>query len=205
MAYQQQPYYQSPPQKRSSAIWWIIGGCGVILVLTVLCVCGFFTLGGAAILSMPTSVPLISRATPGAAPGQPTEAAPESYKVGEAIRLRDTVLTVTGVEFSQGTDFDTPDAGKVYILVHVHLENAGSQKEVSVNPLDFRVLDSNGVMVDNAFTSIPENPLDSVELAPGGKIDGTIPFEVPEGDQGLQLVYQPNWLIDRERVYIDLQ
>lgn len=130
--------------------------------------------------------------------------APTSYKVGEAIRLRDTVLTVTSVEFSQGTDFDKPDAGKVYILIHIHVENAGS-REVSVNPFDFKVLDSNGVIVDQAFTAVAENSLNAVELALGGKIDGTIPFEVPEGDQGLKLIYQPNWLIDRDRIYIDLQ
>jgi hypothetical protein len=84
------------------------------------------------------------------------------------------------------------------------MENAGS-KEVSVNPFHFQVLDSNGVIVDHTFTAVAENSLNAVELAPGGKIDGTIPFEVPEGDQGLQLIYQPNWLIDQERVYIDLQ
>ena len=200
----QEPYYQPPPQKKSSATWWIIGGCGVILVLAALCVCGFFVLGGAALLSMPTPAPIISRATPGAPSGQPIEAASESYKVGEAIRLRDTVLTVTNVEFSQGSQFQKPHAGKTYLLVHVHIENLGS-REVSIAPMNFQVQDSNGVMVNETFFSDVEDPLGFIELAPGGKVDGTIPFEVPEGDQGLQLVFQPNWLFDRERVYIDLQ
>ena len=200
----QQPYYPPPPQKRSSATWWIIGGCGAILVLIALCACGFFVLGGAALLLIEPSAPVISRVTPAPASGEPVATGPASYKVGETIRLRDIILTVTNVEFSQGTDFDKPDAGKVYLLIRVRMENAGS-KEVSVNPFHFKVLDSNGVIVDQAFTTVAENSLSAVELAPGGKIDGTIPFEVPEGDQGLQLIYQPNWLIDRERVYIDLQ
>jgi hypothetical protein len=127
----QQPYYPPPPQKQSSATWWIVGGCGAILVLIALCSCGFFVLGGAALLSVEPSAPVISRVTPAPASGQPTATAPANYKVGVAIKLRDTVLTVTSMEFSQGTDFDKPDAGKVYILVYIHIENAGS-KEVSV-------------------------------------------------------------------------
>lgn len=144
----------------------------------------------------PTPVP------PTPIPPTPTPA-PEIFQVGDAVKLKDTVITVTGVEYSEGDEWEKPDTGKVYLLVHLHMDNAGPD-EISVNPFDFKVKDSNGVIVDTGFITFPENELSAVDLAPGGKIDGIVPFEVPRGDPSLQLIYQPNWFIDKERAVIEL-
>lgn len=128
---------------------------------------------------------------------------PQIFQVGDAVKLKGAVTTVTKVEFSEGDEWEKPDPGRIFLLVHLHIENV-SDKEISVNPWNYKVKDSRGVILDTGFITFAENELPAAELAPGGKIDGLVPFEVAKGDLGLQLIYQPNWLIDTERAIIEL-
>lgn len=141
----QQPYYQPPPQKRSSATWWIIGGCGVVLVLAALCVCGLFILGGAALLSVEPSAPVISHVTPTPAPGQPTAEAAQPTStpeptvpleptntpqptatplpLGETVSFADWDYMVTEANIMRTIGDKSPRG--VYVLALVQVTNQG--------------------------------------------------------------------------------
>lgn len=140
----------------------------------------------------------------------PTDSSPEEelsdevFKVGDTVQLKDNKLTVNGVEKSKGSEFDKPKDGMEYIIVTVTIENAG-KSNISYNPFDFKMSNSQGQITDMTFTTINNsNSLQSGELAPGGKVSGTIAFEQPIDDNKLQLQYQPSFWSDKT-IKIDLQ
>lgn len=152
----------------------------------------------------PTAVPAVEQTEVDAAndtkePAEEVKAEPTKepekteFAIGEAVQLKDNVLTVNKIEKSAGTDFDTPKDGMEYVIVTVTIENAGKDN-INYNPLDFKMANSQGNITDGAFTIIDsETALSYGELAPGGKVSGTISFEQPKDDPKLQLQYQPSF------------
>lgn len=127
------------------------------------------------------------------------------FNLGETIELDGAVLTVTNVEKSQGSEFDSPKEGNEYVIVHVKIENSGDEN-LAYNPFDFTLKNSNGQITDTAFALVSqETDITSGELAAGGTVEGTIPFEAPVGDTALQLIYTPNWWFDSENITVNLQ
>ncbi|MDN4066677.1 DUF4352 domain-containing protein [Paenibacillus vini] len=121
----------------------------------------------------------------------------QTFAIGDKIALGDNVLTVNGFARSQGdNEFDTPKEGHEYIIIDLTIENGGSEN-ISYNPFDFSMQNSQGQILDGAFTLTEQDKqLNSGELAPKGKVSGVIVFEQPKGDTGLQLIYQPNFWSD---------
>lgn len=128
----------------------------------------------------------------------------EVFAVGEKVQLGDNVLTVTKVERSAGSEFDQPKGGHEYVIITVEINNAGTEN-ISYNPFDFKMANSQGQIVDQAFTTVDtDTALQSGELASGGKVSGTIAFEQPAGDTGLQLQYSPSFWSDKT-IKVNLQ
>ncbi|MNO15638.1 putative lipoprotein YjhA precursor [compost metagenome] len=125
--------------------------------------------------------------------------APEDkiFAIGEKIALGDNILTVNGFDRTQGdNEFDYPKEGHEYIIVDVTIENGGSEN-ISYNPFDFTMQNSQGQILDGTFTLTEQDrQLNSGALAPKGKVSGVIVFEQPKGDTGLQVIYQPNFWND---------
>ncbi|WML56676.1 DUF4352 domain-containing protein [Neobacillus sp. PS2-9] len=97
------------------------------------------------------------------------EAKKDVFAVGEAVQLGKNVLTVAKVEKSNGTELDTPQQGKEYIIVTVQIQNAGDQN-ISYNPFDFKMANSQGQIQDMGFTTVDsDTSLQSGELAPGDR------------------------------------
>lgn len=136
--------------------------------------------------------------------GEEKEPVKEVFAVGEKVQLGDNVLTVTKVEKSAGSEFDQPKGGHEYVIITVQINNAGNEN-ISYNPFDFKMANSQGQIVDQAFTTVDtDTALQSGELASGGKVSGTIAFEQPAGDTGLQLQYSPSFWSDKT-IKVDLQ
>lgn len=128
----------------------------------------------------------------------------KEFKIGETIQLGDHKLTVTKVDKSPGGEFDKPKDGHEFLIANVTIENGGKE-EISYNPYDFNLQNSEGNIVDIAFTMVNQDTqLNSGKLAPNGKITGTIAFESKQGDPKLQLIFKPNFLSEKE-IRINLQ
>lgn len=123
------------------------------------------------------------------------------YKVGDTIKLGDNKLTVNEVKKLQGSEYDKPKSGNEFVIVKVTIENAG-KSQISYNPFDFKLENSQGQITDQTFTTLDQDTsLQSGELAPGGKVSGTIPFEAPKNDPKLILQYSPSfWSNDMIKV-----
>lgn len=116
----------------------------------------------------------------------------DEYAVGETIESDGMELTVTGVEKSQGGEYDNPKEGSEYVIVTVQYDNS-SEKDLPYNPFDFKLLNGDGQKTDSTFTmDTQDTRLESGDLAPGGTVTGDLVFEAPAGDEGLYLIYTGN-------------
>lgn len=146
--------------------------------------------------------PNTNNAQPATSPQQKPE--DKEFKVGETIQLGDNKVTVNEVTKSNGNDFDKPKDGMEYVIVKVTIENAG-KSNISYNPFDFKMLNSQGQLTDQAFTIVDsKTKLNSGELTPGGKVSGTVSFQQPKGDAKLQLQYRASFFSSKT-IKINLQ
>ncbi len=123
------------------------------------------------------------------------------FGIGEKAELKNNVVEITEVEKSSGDDFDTPKSGKEYVIVHITIENNG-EKDISYNPFNFKMKNSNGQIEDVAFTTVDsDTSLSSGELAPGGNVSGTLAFEQPIDDPELQLIFEASFWSDKKIVF----
>ncbi|MGL5021527.1 MAG: DUF4352 domain-containing protein [Mycoplasmatales bacterium] len=116
----------------------------------------------------------------------------QEYKIGDEIQLKENKsLKITNIEKTQGTnEYLKPPEGKEFVVLSVEINNTGTDKNVSYNPFNYKMKNSQGVIEGVGFTTVDtETALGSGELAPGGTISGTLSIEQPVGDNGLVLIY----------------
>lgn len=124
----------------------------------------------------------------------------KEYKISDVVKLGEREFIVNSVRRSGAFNYNTPDAGNEYVIVNVTIRNLGKD-EISYNPYDFKVQDVNGAQESTAF-AVLDDSLKSGTLAPGGKVTGSMPFEVPQGTQA-KLIFQPSFWSDA-RIVVDL-
>jgi flagellar basal body-associated protein FliL len=127
-----------------------------------------------------------------------TAIANTEFKVGETIEADDKQLTVLKVEdYISTNQFSQPKSGKKFIKVTVSLANKGSSN-FSFTTYNFKVQDSNGLQIDPDSTTYSlDDTLESGSLAPSGKVEGAITFEVPTTDKNLALIFDLSYTSDR--------
>jgi hypothetical protein len=113
--------------------------------------------------------------------------------VGEPAELDDRTLTVTEVErdYTPSNRFTKAESGNQYLRVFITMTN-NSRRDIDYNPFNFEVQDSNGVKKNQAIVPEVPNNLESGNLAPKGKVEGNMVFEVPRNDNNLKLIYTSN-------------
>lgn len=119
------------------------------------------------------------------------------FVVGDVVKLGERELVVNSAKRTTSLgQFQQAKSGKEFVVVNVTIRNNGKD-EVSYNPFDFKLQDSNGAQESQTF-GVLDDALNSGTLASGGKVTGSIPFEAPKGDKGLNLLFQPSfWSKDR--------
>lgn len=132
------------------------------------------------------------------------ESKKEVYALGEVAVGEDQSLRIVEVQHSEGEMYDVPDEGKEFIIVTVEIKNT-SDKEISYNPLNFKMQNSQGQIENETFTTVAsDTSLGYGKLANGGTVSGTIVFEQPINDPDLTLILETS-LWSGEELKIKLQ
>ena len=106
------------------------------------------------------------------ATSQASDADYSNMALGEKVTLENGMsVSVDNVERGLSNYNGEPVTG-----ITVTYTNNGDSNE-SFNPFDWKALDSNGVLDNQAFFTEGENELSSGELAPGGSVSGNIYFD----------------------------
>lgn len=120
-------------------------------------------------------------------------AAPTSYKIGDQVKLKDSVVTILATgEFKSTTSYIKPGDGMEFRYIEVLVENVGDEP-VSYNTFHYKLVDNDAYSYEPSFSG-KEPTLNSGTLQAGNKARGFITFEVPVGVGGLEVVYTPNFL-----------
>ncbi|HLH71447.1 MAG TPA: DUF4352 domain-containing protein [Candidatus Dormibacteraeota bacterium] len=126
----------------------------------------------------------------------PAQKAPSSACQQPCAVHNGVIVTVTNVAYgaSSGNEFETPEAGNVYVTMNVDMKNTSDQ-EANFNPTDFVLLDGKGIKHTVTFTD--SCPLfDAVNLTKGADSGPKcIAFEASaNAPRGLTLVWTPGLL-----------
>ena len=115
-----------------------------------------------------------------------------TFKVGDQIKLGNSIVTVNKVEFSQGGQYSKPSDGNEWVNLNVTIENTGSSQQyvTTLGQMFIRDADKNSyqVTVTNKAMENPGFGLDGAVIAQS-KRTGWVGFEIKKGATGLQFQY----------------
>ena len=134
------------------------------------------------ISSLPTDTP------------QPTAAALVYHKIGDTVKAGTWTITINSVKTDPGGQYDSPKAGDTYLVIDVTAVNNDSKTDQFSSFIAFNLKDSTGQQYTQSFASIGTLP--DGEVAPGDKVRGQIPFEIPQSQHSFTLSYQPDFASD---------
>ena len=133
---------------------------------------------------------------------QPEPTAQNVFGVGDTVKLNDVIVTLVSVEESQGSEFMTPDDGKVFLICEFEIENA-SDKEIAVSSmLSFEAyVDDYATALDLAATvSSDKQQLDG-SVAAGKKMNGVVGYAADEDWSELEIRFKPSLASSKEIVF----
>lgn len=152
-------------------------------------VSGIVALGAACVVSMASG----SSNTPSAAAsGQSggSAASPQVFQVGQPVNLGSWQVTALSAKnpYKPKSAYQKPEAGSKYVTADTQVVNNGDKPGNVSSVLCFKMRDSTGQEYnEELLTGVPKPP--DGEVAPGGKLRGTVSYQVPTSANGLLLVF----------------
>lgn len=130
-----------------------------------------------------------------------TPAVPESFKIGDQVKMGSSIITVNKVEYSQGGQYSKPTEGNEWVNLNVTIENTGSSQQyvTTLGQMFIRDAGKNSYQI-SATNKLMENPgfgLDGQVLA-NSKRTGWVGFEIPKTSTGLQFQYNASMFGGKE-------
>ena len=120
-----------------------------------------------------------------------------TYNTGEVVSVKDKNLnlqfTVNGIREHPGKGVIQPNPGNKWIVASTTIANKGQETQ-TVSVVSFELIDSKNNQYEVALLAGALEDIKSPtgKIKPGDEQRGEVAFEVPEGTQGLKLLFQPN-------------
>lgn len=114
--------------------------------------------------------------------------APETFKVGDKVKVGDQLLTVVSTRYLPGGQFLKPKDGTVWLALDCVVENVGSDAKTVSSLAQFKLADADGYQYMPTFAEGEKGDLNG-NVAAGAKIRGEVVFEVPEKAKDVQLQF----------------
>ncbi|WP_208611150.1 MULTISPECIES: DUF4352 domain-containing protein [Listeria] len=128
----------------------------------------------------------------------------KTYGVGDTVSYNGYELKVNTVNYSKGSEIDTPDSGKQYIIINLTITNNTDESQ-SYNPYDFKLNDDgNKTDLDELLVEDDIEILNSGDLDPGASVTGNLIGQSKTDSKSLKLQYQTSYWGD-ETVDINLK
>ena len=136
-------------------------------------------------------------------PKEPTKAEKTTFGVGEIAELKDVKVALIGVTESNGSQFNSPAEGKVFVLCEFEITN-NSQADVAISSIlsfkgycdDYTCEYSLGALMAKG----DKNQLDGT-VAPGKKMRGVVGYKVPTDWKELEVQFTPDFWTGKEIVF----
>lgn len=152
------------------------------LVVVVLVIIAFSSMGGSSSSSSSDKTTKSSSSTA-------DKVLTKTYNVGDTVSYKGYEIKVNSVDFNQGSEFNTPDSGKQYVICNVTITNKTSDSQ-DYNPYDFKLnADGNNTDFDEINTDI-DNTLNSGSLDKDASVTGNLVGQANTSVTKLQLQYK---------------
>ena len=118
----------------------------------------------------------------------------ETFGMNEAAVFDDLKFTATDLEESEGSEYNKPEDGNIFVGVKFEIENISDEEHSISSMLLFNAY-VDDVQCDDSFSAglAFDKTLDG-ELAPGKKMIGYYSLEVPKDWKKIELDVQSSWL-----------
>ena len=130
-----------------------------------------------------------------------TPVVPESFKIGDQVKMGSSIITVNKIEYSQGGQYNKPVEGNEWINLNVTIENTGSSQQYVTTLGQMFIRDANKnsyqVTVTDKYLENPSLGLDGQIIA-NSKRTGWVGFEIPKTSTGLQFQYNASMFGGKE-------
>lgn len=136
---------------------------------------------------------------------EPTPEPQTNFQVGDIVSIGDSVLTVLGWENIEPNDFIKPESGNKFIAVELLIVNQ-DDSPASISSMlqtELKDADARRYQVDLMAAGVTDSGGIDGELAPGERIRGKVPFQVPEGAKSLQFGFDAN-IFGAQKITINL-
>jgi len=130
---------------------------------------------------------------------------PKEFKVGDAVKIGDSVLMVIGWSEVAGDQFIKPDEGNKFIAVDLLIINTSSSSASISSLLQASLKDETGqkYQPDLLATTATKKDSPDGELSAGERIRGTEGFQIPQDAKGLEFVFDAS-VFGTGKVFIKL-
>lgn len=130
----------------------------------------------------------------------------ETFNIGDVVAFENTSLTVNGLSFSTGNQFNEPEEGYKYLLVDITIENTSSDAlnistllQMYVKDSDHRKYSVDIMASIESSSSLPEG-----ELSPGESVRGQVGYQVPIDASGLVFALEAD-MFEFGKIFVDLE
>ena len=127
-----------------------------------------------------------------------------SYAVGEVAELNGLSATLIGVTENNGSEFNTPAEGKVYVLCEFEFEN-NSDSDIAISSAMSFEASCDGYATSLNFGALVEKgdkeQLDGT-VGVGKKFRGVIGYEVPKDWKKLEIKFTPDVWSDTKITFV---
>ncbi|TYU99885.1 DUF4352 domain-containing protein [Listeria monocytogenes] len=115
----------------------------------------------------------------------------KTYKIGDKFKYNGMQLKVNKVKYSDGTEYNTPEAGYEYVIVNVTITNNSGETE-GYDAFDFQLRD-NGKSgnLDVIFLDDAIDALHSGTLLDGESVTGDMVGKAKKDTKSLGIAYKP--------------
>lgn len=131
-----------------------------------------------------------------------TETQKTVFTVGDQVKLNDVVVTLVDVSESNGGNYMTPEAGKVFILCEFEIEN-NSSKDIAVSSLmSFEAyIDDYSTSLDlSAMVSTNKSQLDGT-VAAEKKMNGVIGYSADQDWSSIEIRFTPDFWAGKDIIF----
>lgn len=124
------------------------------------------------------------------------------YSIGDTIEMKNYKITVNKIRTSDGTSYEKPNDGYVYLYVNCTVENISGEMQTVSSIAMFQVENKNGIMYEQALSVYGSGQLDG-SLSAGKNMTGDYVVEVPKGQTGLSFILD-SCVTGGEKIIINL-
>lgn len=145
--------------------------------------------GGA---SSATATPVQTSRPTGSPTRPPTSPVPGAHKMFDVVNIDNWLVTVYATKLSVGGQYDTlQHPGDIFLEISVSIINETGRPQMFSGLLAFRLKDITGQTYNQTYVVDAGNPPDGT-VANGGKLTGTIAYEVPKTMHTFEFAIAPN-------------